>query len=999
MNDRAQGPSRRIIPPTGSTPPAARNALPSGMPVAPSAPTPPPPWRRGQAPAPQASVPAVDLDALRARIHTNEEATRAGVESLVLRFGSAQAAFSASREAQLAGVESTLQRRRAAAEAAYEAARSEIERQLAVESTEALSDSDRMLARLAPGAASAAWGSPAWTGSTAPADYLRVGEVHVGDRALAALAPLAPGDGWYITGDDTVGRRLLYQTVLRLTAQAPLPHLAIESYDPRTTATLAPLAPLRALHGPAFPAPAVEAGDFVRRLDSTAPRASLNAESVVSGGARSLTELWRLHPTPEGTLTIVTVLSYPHGVTQRLNETLCRLAELGPTAGVLVLVQEAPGAQPAERDVDLARLRTALRRIDVSSGAIRVPGFPDALPVTPDAEPSREAVAAIFDDIAARMSGDQGASVPLEELVRADLDAPWSGSALDGLDAVIGKTGRQAATVSFRTANPPHPNMLAGGMVGSGKSTFLLDVIYSLAVRYSPDELELVLLDFKQGVEFNVFAPDDADANWLPHARVLGLETDPEFGLAVLSHVVGELERRADLFKRAHVANYVDYRRGGASLTRMLVVIDEFHELFNGDEEQAREAVRLLETIARQGRSAGVHLLLASQTISGISSLGAKADAIFSQFPLRLSLKNNAAESQAILAPQNKAAADLRYRGEFILNREAGDVRANERGVAAFADSAVFRQAQSELWRMRPTRRPRIFYARRAAPWDLSALERVGPSESLELWIGQAIDVSGAPEAVTVTREVDQTVAIVGADVAREPVIPGLVAGMIITASHQLSPGDEIVVLTGESQAMPEWLTHPFAHAEAQGVRVRHVPASSAAAYLRDEIGTRTRGSLGRILLFALRIPQIPDLDVDPESISVAAPADPMSLTFSMERVNREISGSIGSKSAATVLRETAREGALRGVDLVASWPNVQTLNDLLGVAHRGIGTYITAGLGIDDLRTVSSSHSPRLEGHPRVGLVRRSGTGGLRSLVPFALWDAGAESEWEARP
>lgn len=65
-------------------------------------------------------------------------------------------------------------------------------------------------------------------------------------------------------------------------------------------------------------------------------------------------------------------------------------------------------------------------------------------------------------------------------------------------------------------------------------------------------------------------------------------------------------------------------------------------------------------------------------------------------------------------------------------------------------------------------------------------------------------------------------------------------------------------------------------------------------------------------------------------------------------------------------------------------------MNDLLGIGHRGIGTYLAAGLGLDDLRNVTGTHRVQVDGHPRVGLVRRSGAGGLTSLVPFAPWTEG---------
>ena len=71
-------------------------------------------------------------------------------------------------------------------------------------------------------------------------------------------------------------------------------------------------------------------------------------------------------------------------------------------------------------------------------------------------------------------------------------------------------------------------------------------MIAALATRYTPDELELYLLDFKEGVSFAQFAPGRRDPTWLPHARLSGvnINTDREFGLALLQFLADEMRRR-----------------------------------------------------------------------------------------------------------------------------------------------------------------------------------------------------------------------------------------------------------------------------------------------------------------------------------------------------------------------------------------------------------------------------------------------------------------------
>src|SRR5690606_26092145 len=141
----------------------------------------------------------------------------------------------------------------------------------------------------------------------AVADHFRIGTVTHDEGELAALAPLSPGGGWYIDGDPVAGQELLLSTVLRIVATAPVTNIAIETFDPKMSAVLGPLAPLRNINGAAFPPSQTQSDAFTARVEAVIARASLNAERVVSGGARSLTELWRTQSSAEGALSVVTV--------------------------------------------------------------------------------------------------------------------------------------------------------------------------------------------------------------------------------------------------------------------------------------------------------------------------------------------------------------------------------------------------------------------------------------------------------------------------------------------------------------------------------------------------------------------------------------------------------------------------------------------------------------------------------------------------------------------
>jgi hypothetical protein len=111
------------------------------------------------------------------------------------------------------------------------------------------------------------------------------------------------------------------------------------------------------------------------------------------------------------------------------------------------------------------------------------------------------------------------------------------------------------------------------------------------ALRYSPDELELYLIDFKKGVEFKVYA-----AMELPHARVIAIESEREFGLSVLQRLDGELKERGEIYRQFGVQDLAGYReaRPEVFMPRILLVIDEFQEFFI-ETTRSRRGLALLD--------------------------------------------------------------------------------------------------------------------------------------------------------------------------------------------------------------------------------------------------------------------------------------------------------------------------------------------------------------------------------------------------------------------
>ena len=721
-----------------------------------------------------------------------------------------------------------------------------------------------LVTELAPGVAGSPLdaGTQADDGTADPARFLRVGTARiprgapagpsgpaaspspardgaVGDATadrtadqVAALAPFLCRSHWHLRGSTRQAQELVLSALTRVIGQVPLKHLRVLVFDPRVTGVVGPLSPLRAASGTSFPPPVADPGALVAALRQALEATTQNAERIAVAGARDLLDLWRREGEASGVLTVVVLLDHPYCVDDQLSRVLKQVAAMSPGSGLHLVVQSDPAYGPPQ--VPPGPWLT----LCAQDSCWQVPGLPGTVRVAHDGAPALDAVEHVIRQAVQRSRSVTGPRIPLVELIGDDMERPWTGSSRDSLEAVVGRVGREPLVLSLRTENPPHPNLLIGGAVGQGKSNLLLDIVYSLAVRYPPEELTMLLLDYKRGLEFARFAPDEDGQNWLPHVSVLSLESDQEFGVAVLDYVRQELERRSELFKDAGASSIVAYRRTtGEVMPRMLVIIDEFHVMFEGDDDLVDQAVAITETIAKQGRAYGIHLLLASQTVSGISGLRAKGDSIFAQFPLRMSLKNTAQESEAILSQHNRAAAELTYRGEVVLNRNFGHDPAgsNVRGTAAWAQSEVMAVLQQGLWSRGHAAPPLVFLGAEEARWPTAHLERLrgtGAPSAPRLWLGRPVAVSDAPSVLELDTDVDQGVVLVGSG---EELAGAVMGSAVLTALATTPQEASLLVLTGLDQ-LPGRLEAAVDAWRQAGRGVRVVGRTEVARVLVEEV-------------------------------------------------------------------------------------------------------------------------------------------------------------------
>ncbi|WP_406251314.1 type VII secretion protein EccCa [Streptomyces cyaneofuscatus] len=188
------------------------------------------------------------------------------------------------------------------------------------------------------------------------------------------------------------------------------------------------------------------------------------------------------------------------------------------------------------------------------------------------------------------------------------------------------------------------PHGLCVGATGSGKSELLRTLVLALVATHPPEDLALVLVDYKGGATFAPFAE-------LPHVAGVITNLENQAGLVerVHSSLAGEVKRRQQALKDAgNVADIGDYAALRAEkrpdldpLPHLFVVIDEFGELLTAKPD----FIDLFLSIGRIGRSIGVHLLLSSQRIEG-----GKLKGLDTYLSYRLGLRTfSADESRTVL--------------------------------------------------------------------------------------------------------------------------------------------------------------------------------------------------------------------------------------------------------------------------------------------------------------------------------------------------------------
>ena len=224
--------------------------------------------------------------------------------------------------------------------------------------------------------------------------------------------------------------------------------------------------------------------------------------------------------------------------------------------------------------------------------------------------------------------------------------------------------------LSFKTKDMLSNALLCGG-VGSGKTNFLKSVITSLSLNYSPEEIELWLVDMKNGAGFSIF-----NNCQLPHATKYAFSAESELINDLFFQLKKEMEERYTYFSQFSVDNLEDAKKleniDPSKLRRIVLIIDEFATIFTDDAAYLDEISTNLLSIIQKGRAMGINLLLAAQNFNNIRN--ASFNQAVTLIPTRILLKSSPEAATSVLGYSNKGSIEITKIGQGLINNNFGEI-------------------------------------------------------------------------------------------------------------------------------------------------------------------------------------------------------------------------------------------------------------------------------------------------------------------------------------
>jgi hypothetical protein len=876
----------------------------------------------------------------------------------------------------------------------------------------------RLFAEIAEAEAGAApsWASPFWESWQPPVSYQgspEIGTLAIRLRALSTVWPTDPRlalpepesrvvplslaypeDGSVVIESDTVASPAvgdwLNNIALRLLCQMPPGRLKVTILDPvglgRTFASLMHLSDYAEAKGGAGQRIWTETSEIEERLTELTQQMEKVLQMYLRNEFANLVE----YNARAGSIAehhhLLIVTGFPVNFTESSARRLLNLVTNGGRCGIITLLHwdrrlpTPPGFVAEDLNVSGVHLLTS------GSEVTTIPTMGAGLRITPGLPPPPELATNLLHRIG-RASRDANKVVVPFEVVAPPPGEYWTESTAEEIRVPLGRTG--ASKLQYLSlGRGTRQHALISGKTGSGKSNLLHVLVTNLALRCSPDELEFYLVDFKKGVEFKAYATAR-----LPHARVVAIESDREFGLSVLERIDLELRRRGELFRDLGVQDLPGYRRAGGKepMPRCLLLVDEFQEYFVEEDRIAQDAAVLLDRIVRQGRAFGIHVILASQTLGGTYAL---ARATLGQMAVRIAFHCDEADAYLIMGDENSAPRLLSRPGEGIYNDSAGAREANSPFQAVWLPDETRDKYLAEIQKLAAApawagKAPVVFEGSAPASMvdnpPLQKLLAVRPTQlpaTPVAWLGAPNSIKG-PTAAEFSRAGGSNLLLVG---QREETALSLVLASLISLAAQHPPGlARFILVDSTAPGTPRnLLLERLCSVLPQSVE-RVLPGRVPATILslQTELDDRTvNGSLGRpnVFLVVLGLQHCKKLKPDDSFGFSSDPAD-------------------ASENAAAPFQRLYIEGPAQGIHVIVQVDSYNNVNRFLG--RKGLSEF-----ELRVLLQMSASDSSSLCDQPSAsnlglhgGLFYNDREGRVETFRPYSLpeesWLANLAEKW----
>lgn len=340
-----------------------------------------------------------------------------------------------------------------------------------------------------------------------------------------------------------------------------------------------------------------------------------------------------------------------------------------------------------------------------------------------------------------------------------DMNSWYRGNANIHFEIPIGISG--ANTVQKYKIEEVAQHALISGVTGSGKSSLLRTMIVSTMMKYSPDNVNLYLIDFKEGVEFEKFS-----RYRLPWIKVIALNTEREFALNILKDLKAEFEARAKIMSK-HSSTDIGVLNI-TSFPRIILFFDEVQELLRTNDKIAQECIKILSTLVSEGRAMNINIILTSQDFTNCIGI----EQLMANMVIRIAFKGSPASAKKIMGDDfSIGQLEQGDSGYAAINSASGAKGKTNYFQAGYLDAKDFENILSKLQMTMANKECKTRVMSRYASQDRNnkfnklicneEIEFLKDATSYDLMIGDSFNLS-RNKSITICPKTGDNIIIVG---------------------------------------------------------------------------------------------------------------------------------------------------------------------------------------------------------------------------------------------